>query len=91
MVSRDEKQLVIWPHYFDKSLTRHGGRRLPKKMAVDKPSLEGIAKAAKSLHLHPVIEKEKAHPCLPWKQKGRILVDATEPKTVIIQQLAQRL
>ena len=91
MVSRDGNQLVIWPQYFDIVLTRQQGRRVPKKMAVEKPSIEGIVKAAKSLHLHPVIENNAAHPSKSWKQKGRVLVDAKEPKATIILQIAQRL
>ena len=91
MVSRDGEQLVIWLQYFDKALTRQEGRRVPKKLAVDKPSLEILAKAAKSLHLNPVIEKEAAYPSKSWKQKGRVLVDAKDAKSTILLQIAQRL
>jgi len=91
VVSRDGEQLVIWPQYFDRTLTRQEGRRVPKKFAVDKPSLEQLAKAAKSLHLNPVIENMAVYPSQPWKQKGRLLVDAKEAKSIILLQLAQRL
>ena len=49
MVSRDEDKYVVWPVYFDKSVSKLDGRKVPKKHAVEKPSLENIAKAAKSL------------------------------------------
>jgi len=48
MVSRDEDKYVVWPVYFDKSVSKLGGRKVSKKHAVEKPSLENIAKAAKS-------------------------------------------
>ena len=49
MVSKEENKYVIWPVYFDKSASKIQGRRVSKKHAVEKPSLENIAKAAKSL------------------------------------------
>ena len=67
MVSRDEDKYVVWPVYFDKSVSKLGGRKVPKKHAVEKPSLENIAKAAKSLGLHPVLEKNRACPSKHWK------------------------
>ena len=42
MVSRDEDKYVVWPVYFDKSVSRLNGRKVSKKHAVDKPSIENI-------------------------------------------------
>jgi len=91
MVSRDEDKYVVWPIYFDKSVSKLGGRKISKKHAVEKPSLENIAKAAKSLGLHPVLEKNCAHPSKHWKKEGRILVDKKEPKSKILLQIANKL
>lgn len=91
MVSRDDHRLVIWPQYFDRSLTRSQGRRVAKKYAVDKPSVDDIAKAAKSLHLHPVIEKNAIYSSQPWRKKGRVLIDAQDSKEKTLEQLASRL
>ena len=44
MVSRGEDRYVVWPIYFDKSASRLSGRKVSKKQAVEKPSLEDIAK-----------------------------------------------
>jgi len=91
MVSRDEDKYVVWPIYFDKSVSKLGGRKISKKHAVEKPSLENIVKAAKSLGLHPVLEKNCAHPSKHWKKEGRILVDKKEPKSKILLQIANKL
>ncbi len=91
MVSRDEDKYVVWPIYFDKSVSKLGGRKISKKHAVEKPSLENIAKAAKSLGLHPVLEKNCAHPSKHWKKEGRMLVDKKEPKSKILLQIANKL
>ena len=69
MVSRGEDKYVVWPIYFDKSVSRLAGRKVSKKHAVDKPSAEAISKAAKSLGLNPVLEKNVAYPSRYWKKE----------------------
>jgi signal recognition particle subunit SRP19 len=91
MVSKGEDKYVIWPLYFDKAISRLHGRRIKKKYAIEKPSPEDIAKAAKSLGLNPVLEINKSHPTNPHKKDGRILVDKKEKKSALLKQIAQRL
>jgi signal recognition particle subunit SRP19 len=91
MVSRDDNKYVIYPVYFDSTVSRLNGRRVAKKHAVEKPSLENLAKAAKSLGLNPVLEKDAVHSSTPWKKEGRILVEKKGPKTKLLLQLANRL
>ena len=86
MVSKDEDKYVVWPHYFDKSFSRLNGRRVAKKYSVDKPNVENIAKAAKSLGLNPVLEKDASHPSWIWKKEGRVLVDKKQAKSKILIQ-----
>jgi signal recognition particle subunit SRP19 len=91
MVSKDENKYVIYPLYFDNAVSRLNGRKVAKKHAVEKPSLENIAKAAKSLGLNPILEKDGIHPSTTWKKEGRILVEKKGPKTKLLIQLANRL
>ena len=92
MVSRDGNQLVIWPSYFEQSLSRGSGRRVSQSHTREKPpTLEEIAKAAKSLGLNPVIEKAVAHPARPWKKEGRVLVDKKGSKQKTLLQISNRL
>ena len=88
MVSRGEDVYIIYPLYFDRLISRSKGRRVSKKHAVEKPTVEGIAKAAKTLGLSPIIEKNTAHPSRPWKKEGRIIVKKRKSKTSIINQIA---
>jgi len=90
MVSRGEEKYVIWPIYFDKSVSRLSGRKVSKKYAVEKPSAENIVKAAKSLGLNPVFEKDVAHPSKNWKKEGRILVDKKDSKAKLLIKIANR-
>ena len=91
MVSRGEDKYVVWPIYFDKSVSRLSGRKVAKKHAVDKPNTENIMKAAKSLKLNPVLEKDIGYPSRYWKKEGRVLVDKKDSKSKILKQIANRL
>ena len=91
MVSKGENKYVIYPIYFDKSVSRLNGRKIAKKHAVDKPSTENISKAAKSLGLNPVLEKDAAHPSRYWKKEGRILIDKKDTKSKILVKIASRI
>ena len=91
MVSKGEDKYVIWPLYFDKSVSRMNGRKVARKHAVEKPNIEDIAKAAKSLGLHPVLEKDCAYPSRRWKKEGRVLVDKKDAKSKVLVQIANRL
>ena len=91
MVSKGEDKYVVWPIYFDKSVSRLAGRKVPKKSAVDKPNIEDISKAAKSLGLNPILEKESAYPSKHWKKEGRLLVDKKDSKSNILKQIANRM
>ncbi len=91
MVSKDEDKYVVWPIYFDKSVSRLSGRKVSKKHAIEKPNIEAIAKAAKSLGLHPILEKDRAHPSRRWKKEGRVIVDKKESKSKVLVQIASRM
>jgi signal recognition particle subunit SRP19 len=91
MVSKDESKYVLYPLYFDSTISRLNGRKVPKKNAVEKPTSENIAKAVKSLGLNPLLEKNKAHPSTHWKKEGRVIVDKKGSKTKLLMQISTRL
>jgi len=91
MVSRGENKFVIYPIYFDKTVSKLIGRKVSLKNAVEKPNVEDIAKAAKSLGLNPAIEKNSAHPSHPWQKEGRILVDKKDSKSKILVSISKFL
>jgi signal recognition particle subunit SRP19 len=91
MVSRGEDKYVVWPIYFDKSASRLAGRKVSKKQAIEKPNVEAISKAAKSLGLNPILEKNCAHPSRHWKKEGRVLIDKKDSKSKLLTKIANRL
>lgn len=90
MVSKDSGKLVLWPCYFDKSEPRPW-RRVNKELAVNEPTAEAIAQVCAKMHLKPILEKGVAHPKRWWKAEGRVLIDARGSKTVLLQQIAEKL
>jgi len=91
MVSRGEEKYVVWPVYFDKSVSRLNGRKVSKKYAVEKPTIEIILKSAKSLGLNPILEKESIHPKRNWKKEGRVLIDKKDSKSKLLRQISKRM
>jgi signal recognition particle subunit SRP19 len=91
-MARKDRPLVLWPLYFDSRRTREEGRRVPKRLAVEAPTVEEIATAADALGLQPSIEKKAAHPSMPWRRDGRVLLGNTEyAKTSVVLRVAERL
>lgn len=90
MVSRDDGKLVLWPCYFDRAEKRPW-RRVAKEYAIEAPTAEAIARIAAQMHLKPVLEKGVAHPKRWSRAEGRVLIDARGSKTVLLQQIAERL
>ncbi len=91
MVSKTDNKFVLYPVYFDKTISKSSGRKICLKNAVEKPNIEDIAKAAKSLGLNPILEKESAHPLNPWQRDGRILVDKKYSKNKILVSISKFL
>jgi len=88
---RSDDKYILYPLYFDSTITRNDGRRLSQKECIEKPTVEQIAKAAQSLGLHPVVQKNNSHPSHSWKQDGRVLVDKRESKQKLLRLISRRL
>ncbi len=83
--------MVLYPAYFDLGRSRDRGRRVAKRWAVEAPTVDEIATAAKALGLEPQIEPGKAFPSTPWRKEGRVLVRADYYKTSVIRKVAERM
>ncbi|MHA1214916.1 MAG: signal recognition particle subunit SRP19/SEC65 family protein [Candidatus Hodarchaeales archaeon] len=86
---RDNSHYFIFPEYFDKSLTRKGGRRVPLSLALEKPTLIELKLAAEKLQYSTEIRKNASFPRHWWDPKGLILVEKKEPKQQLIKNLSK--
>ncbi len=83
MVSKGDDTVVLWPRYFDRSVSRAAGRRVPADLAVKKPDAAWVNSAAKKAGFDPVLEAKAKHPAIPWKVQGRVLVKADSKEAAI--------
>lgn len=88
---RKREIVVLWPVYFDSTKTRSEGRKVPKKLAVPKPTLEEVRNAAKLLGFHPEIVSGAAHPSISRQKTGLVAVLKKGPKTQIVLKIAGKV
>jgi signal recognition particle subunit SRP19 len=91
MVSKTDGKLVLWLAYFDVSISKDEGRRLPKALAVQNPTLDQIEKACASLGFNPVAERDAAYPSKWYGARGRVLIDDKGPKAQVLKQIAEKM
>ena len=82
---------VIWPSNISKKRSRREGRRLPRRLAVESPTLDEMATAARRLGLNVEVFREKSMPSHPWVDEGYIVVDGRESKRWIFVMLAEEI
>ncbi|WP_448577795.1 signal recognition particle protein Srp19 [Thermosphaera sp.] len=81
------RRIILYPSYFDSTLSRSDGRRIPASLAVPSPSIEEIYNAAAKLGLNPVVENDKAYPG-KWWVKGRVIVDKKYGRMELLRKIA---
>jgi len=91
MPPKKERMLVLYPEYFDSSLSRAEGRRVPRASASEDVTVERVAAAVRALGLEPVVEEKAAYPCRWWRRGGRVVVKKTMAKEKLLLKVAGRL
>ncbi len=66
------KELRFWLNYFDQSLSRRQGRKLPKSLTIPNPKLEEILRLCKELGYECKAE-EKKYPST-WYRPSTLIV-----------------
>ena len=83
-------ELLFYPCYFDATLSRREGRRVPRSRGVPKPGLSDLEQAVRRLGL-PSRRDTRSHPA-HWFERGGCLVISTGlSKATLIKQIASRL
>ena len=89
---KDYEHVVIWLDYFNKTLPRNKGRRLPKDKCVFDPSLNELIEAAKiaGFELKETDEKVR-YPKRPYVRSGYIVLPKQSSKTNILNKISEKL
>ncbi len=88
---RPKDMIAVFPEYLDKNLPRSRGRRLPRSMAVENPTLEEIQLAAKKLNLDVQVRPDAAYPRNWWERRGLALVKKNGSKLSTLKSLAREI
>lgn len=88
---QEDKKVIIWPEYFDSTLPRRLGRRVPNELAVPKPQIDEIIRACNELGLKCEAYSEKHYPRTWYKSEGMVVVWSEIKKSELIKLLAKAL
>lgn len=88
---RRRGKLYLWPQYFDASLSRRGGRRVARRLALRGVKLEEIVRAAEAFGFHPEVRPMAAYPSQPWRRSGVVLVETRENKSLVLRLIAEKM
>jgi signal recognition particle subunit SRP19 len=89
---KEYKRHVLWLDYFNSSITREEGRRIPLDRSVKDPKLGELVEAAKILGYNPESEAAK-HPKRMSLQSGIVSVEKKEgiKKSAVLLEVAKSL
>ena len=88
---RKKGKILLWPQYFESTISRSKHRRLPKKLTLRGVRLEEIVKASEALGLHPEVVPNAAHPSQNWIRTGSIFVEKTRSKSQLLRLIAEKM
>jgi signal recognition particle subunit SRP19 len=81
---------ILYPCYFDVTLDRASGRRVPIPLAVKGPTLPDLERALRRERLRFRAE-EKHHPAHWTKREGRLIVAWEGSKEELLRRVAKAL
>lgn len=87
------KTIILWPEYFDCSLSRRLGRRVPKDLCVTRPSLTELVEACRRIGVECGADESKRYPKTWYMSQGAVLATVEDgiKKTLLIREIAEAL
>ena len=90
MVKGVKGECILYPCYFNASLSRSEGRRVPRTLGAKGPVINDIERALKRANVKFRVE-EHHHPAHWMRHEGRIIAEWHEKKESLIKKVAQKL
>ena len=89
---KDYEHVVIWLDYFNKTLPKNKGRKLPKEKCVFDPSLNELIDAVKDAGFEIKESDDKVRfPKRPYVRSGYVVLQKGSSKTKILDKISQKL
>ncbi len=84
---------MVWTVYFDRSVPRSRGRKVPKRIAVDNVRISDIVQAVAQLGYRYEVRAEKRHPANWFDERkwGYVVVYTDKRKGELLREIAARL
>lgn len=87
---KDYERHIFWLEYFDSSLKRSQGRRVPLSSATREPTLPELGEACRRLNLQPEPQAAR-YPSDPRRESGFVSVIKSSPKHVLLLKISREL
>jgi signal recognition particle subunit SRP19 len=78
---------IIYPCYFNATLKRSEGRRVPRSRAFPDPTILDLEKAARKCGIRFRVE-QKSHPAFWRRREGRIVVSWEKGKETLLKKIS---
>jgi signal recognition particle subunit SRP19 len=89
---KDYDHIVVWLDYFNKTLSREKGRRLPKDKCIFDPSLNELIESSKAAGFEPTETNDQVrYPRRSYVRSGYIVLEKKYAKTEILNKIAVNL
>lgn len=86
-----EGERLLYPCYFNATLTRAEGRRIARNQAAKNPALADLERALRRMKL-TFRSEQQHHPAHWWKSEGRVVVSWKDrSKEDLIREVARNL
>ena len=89
---KDYEHVVIWLDYFNKTLSKKMGRRVPRDKSIFDPSLKELVDAAKAAGFQPTETNDQVRfPRRPYVRSGYIVLPKDIPKSKMISTISEKM
>jgi signal recognition particle subunit SRP19 len=89
---KDYEHVVIWLDYFNKTLTKKMGRRLPKEKCIFDPSLKELIDATVEAGFSPKESDDKVrYPRRAYVRSGYVILPKSAAKAKILSKISEKL
>jgi signal recognition particle subunit SRP19 len=79
---------TVWPAYIDASKTRHQGRKISRKIAVENPKVREIYLVAQAFKYEPILNSSAHYSRAWWEDPGYVKISKKDPKNKALQKIA---
>ena len=79
---------TIWPAYIDVSKTRHQGRKISRKIAIENPTVREIYLVAQAFKYEPILNSSAHYSRAWWEDPGNVKIIKKDKKSKALQKIA---